>query len=331
MKQMKGYFVIIFVLSFLILPKNLFPQSSGYKVTGKILIGGKNRWDYLSIDTVMHRLFVTHMSKVEAIDLNTGKLVGEIDNLKGVHGIAIAYKYGKGFISNGQDNSVTVFNLRTLKIVDNIKIAAKGPDAIVYDPYTNRVFTFNGDSQNATAIDAKTDKVIGTIELDGSPEFAASDNSGKMYVNLEDKSMIAEFDPATLKTLAKWPVAPGKSPSALAIDLKNGILFSGCRNKIVTIFDTKTEKLITSMPIGAGVDAEVFDPTKKLLFCSCWDGTITEIKESSPTDFKVIDTITTEKGARTMAFDKSTGKIYTVTMLPDGNNNKEFGVLVLTK
>ncbi|MHB8579689.1 MAG: YncE family protein [Ignavibacteriaceae bacterium] len=331
MKQMKSCLVIIFALAFLILPKNLYSQSSVYKVTGKILIGGETRWDYLSIDTVMHRLFIAHMSKVDVLDLNDGKLVGEIDNLNGVHGVVFAYEYGKGFISNGRDNSVTVFNLKTLKKIGNIKIPAKGPDAIVYDSFSKRVFTFNGDSKNATAIDAKTDKVIGNVDLDGSPEFAVSNNKGKMFVNLEDKSMIEEFDPATLKSVAKWSVDPCKSPSALAIDLKNGILFSGCRNKMTAIVDTKTGKLIATLPIGTGVDANAFDPVNKLVFSSCWDGTITVIKEYSPTNFKVIDTISTEKGARTMAFDKSTGKIYTVTMLQGKDNAKEFGVLILSK
>jgi len=331
MKQMKRYVVIIFVLLLFVLPGNLFPQSSGYKVVNKILIGGENRWDYLSIDTVMHRLFIAHMSKVDVVDLNNGKLVGEINDLNGVHGVVFAYEYGKGFISNGRDNSVTVFNLKTLKKIGNIKVPAKGPDAIVYDPFTKRVFTFNGDSKNATAIDAKTDKVIGNIDLGGSPEFAVSNNLGKMFVNLEDQSVIEEFDPKTLKTEAKWPVAPCKSPSALAIDLKNGILFSGCRNKMTAIIDTKTGKLITTLPIGTGVDANYFDPVNKLIFSSCWDGTITVIKEYSPTNFKVIDTISTEKGARTMAFDKSTDKIYTVTMLQGKNNSKEFGILILAK
>ena len=331
MKQMKRYVVIIFVLLLFVLPGNLFPQSSGYKVVNKILIGGETKWDYLSIDTVMHRLFITHMSKVDVVDLNNGKLVGEISNLNGVHGVVFAYEYGKGFISNGRDNSVTVFNLKTLKKIGNIKVPAKGPDAIVYDSFTKRVFTFNGDSKNATAIDAKTDKVIGNIDLGGSPEFAVSNNHGKMFVNLEDQSMIEEFDPKTLKTEAKWSVAPCKSPSALTIDLKNGILFSGCRNKMTAIVDTKTGKLITTLPIGTGVDANYFDPVNKLIFSSCWDGTITVIKEYSPTNFKVIDTISTEKGARTMSFDKSTGKIYTVTMLQGENNSKEFGILILAK
>jgi len=331
---MKKLYLILTVLFFMAIypvSSELYSQTSGYKVAGKILIGGESRWDYLSIDTVMHRLYIAHMSKVDVIDLTTEKLVGEIDSLNGVHGIAFAYEYNKGFITNGKSNSVTVFNLKTLKKEDNIELQAKGPDAIVYDSFSKRIFTLNGHSQNSTAIDAKTNKVIGNVSLDGSPEFAVSNNHGKMFVNLEDKSKVEEFDPKTLKKITVWDLNPGDSPSALAIDLKNGILFSGCHNNMLAISDIKSKKVIKTLPIGKGVDADFFDPVRKLIFVSCGEGTITVVKENSPKDFEVIDNITTEKGARTMSCDVSTGKLYTATMLEGENNSKEFGVLILAK
>ncbi len=328
----KLYYVLTFIFFVLTsINSQLWSQTSSYKVVGKIVIGGENRWDYLSIDTVMHRLYIAHMSKVEVIDLRTEKLIGSIDSLNGVHGIAFAYEYNKGFITNGKSNSVTVFDLKTLKKIGNIEVPAKGPDAIVYDPFTKRIFTLNGDSQNSTAIDAKTDKVIGNVNLDGSPEFCVSTNHGRMFVNLEDKSKIEEFNPKTLKTITKWDLKPGESPSALSLDLKNGLLFSGCHNQMLAISDIKSKKVIKTLPIGKGVDADFFDPVRKLIFVSCWDGTMTVIKENSPKNFEVVDTIATEKGARTMACDVSTGKLYTATMLEGKNNSKEFGVLILAK
>lgn len=323
---MFSFFMVVFTMI-----GNIFPQSSGYKVVGKIVIGGQSRWDYLSIDTVMHRLYVSHMSQVDIIDLNKGTVIGVIPNLNGVHGIAFAQEFNKGFISNGKDNSVTVFNLKTMKVTANVKVPAKGPDALVYDPFSKRVFTFNENSDNATAIDAKSNKVVGNVELDGGPEFAVSNHNGKMFVNIEDKSMIEEFDPKTLKKVNVWSTLPCKSPSALAIDLKTGLLFSGCRNKLMAVVDSKSGKLITSLPIGAGVDADRFDPVNNLVFASCYEGILTVIKENSPTDFKVIDNITTTKGARTMAFDKSADRIYLSAMISGSDNKEQFGVLILAK
>ncbi len=331
MKKLNLLLMLIFVISIFSINQNLFPQSSGYKVVGKIVIGGESRWDYLSIDTVMHRLYVSHMSQVDIIDLNKGTVIGIIPNLNGVHGIAFAQEFNKGFISNGKDNSVTVFNLKTMKVIANVKVPAKGPDAIVYDPFSKRVFTFNGHSDNATAIDANSNKVVGNVELDGGPEFAVSNHNGKMFVNLEDKSMIEEFDPKTLKKVNVWSILPCKSPSALSIDLKTGLLFSGCRNKLIAVVDSKSGKLMTSLPIGAGVDADRFDPVDNYVFASCGEGILTVIKVNSPEDIKVIDNITTTKGARTMAFDKSADRIYLAAMISGNDNKQQFGVLILAK
>jgi DNA-binding beta-propeller fold protein YncE len=283
----------------------LFSQGSGYKVTGSINIGGGNKWDYLTVDTSLHRLYVTHASEVNIIDIDKGALIGTIPNLNGVHGVAIAYEFNKGFISNGKNNSVTVFDLKTLEILDSIKIDGKGPDAIVYDPFTKRVFTFNGKSSNATAIDAQTNKIAGTVTLDAGPEFAVSDGSGKMFVNIEEKNEIQQFDPQSLTVTATWPLDPGKGPSGLAIDREHKILFSGCHNQLMVIVSAESGKVITTQPIGQRIDACAYDPSDGFAFSSNGDGTITVVKEDSPEKFEVLDNIATQKGARTMAVDEN--------------------------
>jgi DNA-binding beta-propeller fold protein YncE len=305
----------------------IFSQGSGYRVADSINIGGGNRWDYIAVDTVSHRLYVTHATEVNVIDIDKGIIIGTIPNLNGVHGVAFANEFNKGFISNGKNNSVTVFDLKTLNVLDSIKVDGKGPDAIVYDPFTKRVFTFNGKSSNSTAIDAQTDKIVGTVTLEAGPEFAVSGGDGKMYVNIEDKSDIQQFNAQTLAVTATWPLAPGEKPSGLAIDREHKILFSGCHNKLMAILSAETGKVITTLPIGERIDACAFDPSDGLAFSSNGEGTITVVKEDSPSKFEVIDNIVTQKGARTMEVDEITHRIFTVTMV--GGNS--FGVLVLDR
>lgn len=304
-------------------------QTSDYKVTGKIIIGGEGRWDYTAVDASNHRLYVSHATKVHVVDLTTNKVVGEIDGLNGVHGIAFAPEFGKGFISNGRNDTVTVFDLKTFKTLGGIHVTGTNPDAIVYEPFTKRIFTFNGRSSNATAIDAKTDKVVGTVKLDGKSEFSASNGKGRMYVNIEDKSLIEEFNPKTLKVISKWPIAPCESPSGLALDIKNNRLFAGGDNKLMAVVDAKSGKVITAVPIGGRVDACAFDPTTNLAFSSNGEGTLTVVKEISPSEFKVLDNVPTEKGLRTMALDPATHNVYLIGMIDDKDNSKSFGVLVL--
>ncbi len=327
-KSILNFAFIIFSVLF-ILPLKIQAQTNSYQVIDSIEIGGGNRWDYLTADPAGERLYVTHATSVAVIDMQTDKIVGEISDLDHIHGVAIVREFGKGYISNGGNSTVTVFNLMTLKKIKEIPVTGKGPDAIVYDPFTKRVFTFNGHGKNSTAIDAKTDKVVGTVALDGGPEFAASDGHGKMYVNLEDESEIEEFNPSTLKVINKWPIAPGKSPSGLAMDTEHGILFSGCRNNMMAVVDAKTGKVITTVPIGRGVDACRYDAAAHLAFASCWDGTLTVIKQESPTKYKLEATVKTDKGARTMALDTVTHRIYTSTMIHDKDGKETFGVLVL--
>ena len=309
----------------------LFSQSNVYKVSGSIDIGGKGWWDYTAVDVPLNKLYVSHGTKVHVIDLNTNSLIGEISNLNGVHGIAFADEFGKGFISNGRNDTVTVFDLKTDKIIDNIHVTGKNPDAIIYDPFTKRIFTFNGNSSNATAIDAKTNKVVGTVDLDGKPEFAVSDGKGLMYVNIEDKGKITQFNPRTLKVLNVWPIAPGESPSGLALDIKNNILFSGCSNNLMMIVNAQTGKIIGSEPIGGHVDGCAFDPETNLAFSSNGDGTLTIVKETSPTEFKVVENVATQKGLRTITLDPATHKVYLIGNLEGIDNSKSFGVLILDK
>ncbi len=331
MKKLIESLLFVLFLVVLFCQANLFPQSSGYKIVKTIPIGGETRWDYLAVDKTYNRLFVSHSSSVAVIDLKTDSLIYEIKNLNGVHGIAFAPEINKGFISNGRSNSVTVFDLKTLKTLDSVEVTGENPDAIKYDSFTKRVFTMNGRSSNTTAIDAKTDKVVGTIKLDGKPEFAVSDEKGKVFVNIEDKSEIQELDPETLKVLNTWSIAPGEEPSGLALDVKNNRLFSVCRNKMMVVVDAKSGKVVTTVPIGSGVDACAFDKNDQIIFSSNGEGNVTIVKEKTPNDFEVTDNVTTERGARTMAFDEKTKRIYTDTAIEGEDNSRVFTVLVLDK
>ncbi len=319
--------ILLSGLLFFIIPGVVFSQASGYKISGKISIGGQGWWDYAAVDTLMNRLYVSHADKVHIIDLKNNKAVGEIDGLNGVHGIVFDDELGKGFISSGRSDTVTVFNLKTFKVTDNIHVTGKDPDAIVFDPFTKRVFTMNGRGNNITAIDAETDEIVGTIKLEGGLEFAVSNGKGSMFVNLEDKSTVVEFNPETLEIIKTWSVAPGEGPSGLAMDIKNNILFSGCHNKMMVISDAETGKVITTVPIGGHVDGCAYDPETHLVFSSNGEGNLTVIKEESPDKFNVLDNIQTEKGFRTMVLDPDTHNIY----LPGMLDNKNFGVLILKK
>ena len=246
------------------------------------------------------------------LDADTYAVLGDIPDTNGVHGIALAPEFGRGFTSNGRANTVTIFDLKTLKTLGMAK-TGEGPDAIVYDPASHRVFTFNGHGGNSTAIDAETGKVTGTIDLGGRPEFAVADGAGHVYANLEDKSELLALDPKALKVKSRWPLAPCEEPSGLAIDMKNRRLFSGCDNKMMTVVDADSGKLITTLPIGGGVDANGFDPDTHLAFASCGEGVLTVVSEDSPDKFTVAQSVATERGARTMAFDPKTHEIFLVT------------------
>ena len=286
--------------------------ASGYHVVQTWKVGGDGGWDYLKIDSQARRLYISRATRVLVIDADTGKSIGEIPDTPGVHGIALAPEFGKGFTSNGRENTVNVFDLKTLKVLNKIKVGAR-PDAIIYDPATKRVFTFNAGSQDATAVDAAKGEVVGSIPLGGKPEFAASDSKGTVFVNLEDKNQIFALDPDKLTVKQRWDLPGCEEPSGLAMDQKNRRLFVGCGNKTMPIVDADSGNILTTLPIGDGVDATAFDDTTGLAFASCGEGVLTVVREESPDKFTVVENVPTQKGARTMALDSKTHNAYTVT------------------
>lgn len=298
-------FATLTLLVFFCVPS--FAQT--YKVTGSIQIGGTGGWDYLYADSANGRLYVSHGPEVIVIDVESEKTVGKISGLKGVHGIAIADDLGNGFISDGGNNQVVSFDLKTLTVKDKIA-AGTNPDGIVYDPYSKRVFAFNGRSKDATAIDATNGKVAGTIALPGKPEFPATDAAGNIFVNIEDKNEIDRIDPKTLTVTAHWPVAPCESPSGLAIDPAGKKLFAVCDGKTMAVVDTDSGQVVATPAIGEGPDAAAYDPGTHLAFSSNGEGSVTVVKADGSGQYSVVQTVKTERGARTMALDTKTHKIY---------------------
>jgi DNA-binding beta-propeller fold protein YncE len=293
---------------------------SGYHKIRKISIPGDGFWDYLTTDPATGRVFVSHGTEVDVVDGKKGEVVGSITGLKLVHGIALAPEFNHGFISDGAANQVVVFNMTTLAKVGEVA-AGMNPDGIIYDPASKRVFAFNGRSASATAVDAEKGTLAGTVTLEGKPEFPAPDGKGHVYVNIEDKSEVMEIDSKALMVLHKWPLAPCEEPSGMAMDTKTRRLFSGCDNKMMAVMDADTGKVVTTVPIGGGVDATWFDPGTKYVLNSCGqDGVLTVIHEDSPDQYTVVQNVPTEKGARTMALDAKTHTVYLalaeVQMLP---------------
>jgi DNA-binding beta-propeller fold protein YncE len=284
----------------------------GYHVTRRINAGGEGGWDYLTVDTAGNRLFLSRGSHAMVIDLARDSIIADIPNTPGIHGVALAPELNRGFTSNGRDSSVTIFDYRTLAPISVVKIPARNPDAILYDPATKRVFTFNGGTANATAIDATNGTVLGNVDLGGKPETAVSEG-GKIYANVEDKNEIAVFDPNTLKVLARWPLAPCEEPTGLAIDRVHQRLFAGCGNKVMAVVDIRTGKVVASPAVGDGVDAAAFDPVTQLAFTSNGEGSITVIHEDTPDKYTVLETVPTQRGARTMAIDPRNHRLYTVS------------------
>jgi YVTN family beta-propeller protein len=285
-----------------------------YELKQKFTLGGEGFWDYLKYDPAGKRLFISHGTHVVVVDPEKGTVIGDIPDTPGVHGIALAPELGKGFTSNGRENSVTVFDLKTLKQTAKIKLEGAGnPDAILYDPASKRVFTFNGRTSNSSVIDAKTNAVVATIPLPGRPEFAVADGKGKVFANIEDKSELTSIDSRHAKVLNTWPLSPCESPSGLAMDRKHRRLFSGCHNKMMAVVNADTGKVIATPAIGEGVDANRFDPGTQLAFSSNGDGTLTVVHEDSPDKFTVIENAPTQRFARTMALNPQNHDVYLVT------------------
>ena len=308
---MKPLPLLIFTLSLSLLAASA-QTAGGYHVTKKIPIAGEGSWDYLTVDESARRLYVSHGTQVEVLDVDSGAIVGKIANTPGVHGIAIAPDLGRGFVSNGQSSTVTIFDLKTLKTIADVPTGKK-PDAIIYDPATSRVFAFNGGSNSATAIQAAEGKIAGTVDLGGGPEFAVADGSGYVYDNLEDESLVLKINSRSLKVEQRWPTAPCASPSSMAMDRPNRRLFIGCRSKVMAVMNADTGQVITTLSIGDHVDATAFDPDSRLIFNSNGEGTITVIHQDSPDKYSVVESVKTLPRAKTMALDPKTHQLFLST------------------
>ena len=289
------------------------PLCAEMKILKTIPVGGEGGWDYLTVDAAGHRLFLSRGTRVDVLDLNTGKVTGEIPNTPGVHGIALNHALGKGYVSAGRDNSVVVFNLSDLKVEGKIA-AGKNPDFILFDEPSNRVITFNGGSADATLIDAKTGTVAATLPLGGKPEAAVSDGTGKVYVNIEDTAELVAIDARAAKVLRRIKITGCDEPSGLAIDVKHSLTFSGCGNKVMAVTSLDSGKVVAAIPIGAGVDGNGFDAERGLAFSSNGgDGTLTVARGTPGGHFAVVQTVPTQRGARTMAVDPATHHVFLMT------------------
>ncbi len=276
----------------------------------KIPLSGDAGWDYLTVNDATGQLYVSHGNKVQVVDLKTGKETAAITDLNGVHGIALAPKLNKGFITGGKDSSVTIFDLRTNTVIEKVKVTGANPDAILFDEFSGRVFVYNGRTSNATVIDATTNKIIATITLDGKPEFSVTDGKGKVFVNIEDKSEISMINATSLKVEHTWSISPGEEPSGLAFDPVTHRLFAVCENKMMVVVNADNGKVITTVPIGEGVDGVAFDPLLKRVYSSNGEGTLTMIIEKPKDVYEVLATAPTQRGGRTIAIDRSTHSLY---------------------
>lgn len=308
-------FLLVATVSFLPAPARAadeVPADLKYRVIRRLPLEGETGWDYLIASGEKRRLYITRGTHVSVLDADSGDVVGKVADTPGVHGVALAPALGRGFTSNGRDDTVTVFDLKTLAPITKVKTGAN-PDAIIYEPTTRRVFVFNGRSKDATVIDAERDTVAGGFPVGGKPEFAAVDGAGMVYVNVEDTNEVLAIEAKSMTVKSRWPLAPGTDPTGLAIDPKSRRLFVGCGNKQLVILNADNGKVVTTLEIGAGVDAVEFDALAGGIFTSNGvDGTLTVGRMDTPEKFRVVDTVPTQKGGRTMAFDPWTRHIFIV-------------------
>jgi DNA-binding beta-propeller fold protein YncE len=295
-----------------VLASALPAQKPHYHEIASYVLGGSGGWDYLVFDSVGHRLFIARQNRVMVVDPDRGTVLGEIPGLNRAHGVALVHAVRRGFATSGADSAVTMFDLETLEVLGKITAAADD-DAILYDPASRRVFTFNGDAGSSTVIDPASGTRVGTIELGGKPEFGVSAGDGKLYVNIEDKGEVAEIDARAMRVTRRWSIVPCESPTGLAVDRAHHRLFSVCRSKVMAISDAANGKLLTTVPIGGGVDGAAFDPGTGDAFSSNGDGTMTVVHEDSPSQFRVVETVPTMPGARTMTIDPRTHRLYLAT------------------
>ncbi|HXQ64070.1 MAG TPA: YncE family protein [Steroidobacteraceae bacterium] len=287
---------------------------AAYTVVDRWMPGGAGGWDYLTIDAPRHRLFITRGDRVEVLDSESGKVIGGIANTAGVHGVALAPDLKRGYTSNGRANSVTEFDYDTLAVLREVPVPGANPDAILYEPLHHHLFTFNGRSKDATVFDARTLTVITTLPMPDKPEFAADGRHGRVYVNIEsEQGQIVAIDTAKLALAATWPLPGCTRPTGLAIDSANGRLFSVCSSNVMTVTDAKTGRQVARVAIGDAPDAAAFDAAHGFVFSSNGDGTLTVIRQDSADAYSVAATLATQRGARTMALDPATRRIYLVT------------------
>ncbi len=317
-------------------------QTGGYHVVNTFHIPSPGGWDYIAVSPVNGNIYVSHSTQVNILNQNTGDSVGVIPNTTGVHGIAFAPEFKKGFTSNGKLNTVTVFDINTNAVLAQIK-TGENPDAIMYDPFSKKVYTCNGRSKDLSVIDPATNEVVKTVDLGGKPETPVSDETGNLYINIEDKSEIAVVNTKTYTVTNRWKIGNGKEPSGLAIDVKTKRLFAGCDNKLLIVMNAENGKVVKELPIGDGCDGVAFDAELQNVFSSNGEGTLTVIHEKSAKEFSVVENATTKKGARTLAVDEKTHHVYlpTADFLPADPNEKEhrrpgivpgsFQVLVVSK
>jgi DNA-binding beta-propeller fold protein YncE len=301
----------LLVLTLIIGPASGVPPDSSYRLLKKLILGGEGGWDYFDVEPGTGHVFIPRGSHILVLDAE-GKQVADIPGVKGAHAIVFAPELKRAFLST--DGTVTILDLETMKVASEVSLNGKDPDAILYDASVKRVFTFNGGgSKDATAIDAESGKVLASVPLGGKPETAQADGAGHVYVNVEDKNRIVAFDAKTFKVLNTWPLSPCEEPAGMAIDVAHQRLFAGCHNQLMAVVDYTNGKVVTSIPIGKGIDANRFDPGTGFAFASCGDGTITVAHEDSPDKYTVVQTIQTQRGARTMALDAKNHNVYTVT------------------
>ena len=305
-----GAFMFAMTGVFAAMNQSAAAPKDGYEVVARYAVGGAGGWDFLSVDEKRHRLYVSRGDRVQVLDTLSGKVVGTLPDTAGVHGIAVAGDLGVGFTSNGRSDSVTAFNLDTFAVIDTVTVTGTNPDAILFEPFTQRILTFNGRSANVTAIDATSRKVVGTLAVSGKPEVAVSDGRGRVFVNIEDKNSIAVIDMATFTVSKTWPLGDCDGPTGLAIDRQRERLFSVCQNKKMMVVDAKTGSVLAALPIGSGPDGAEFDAALNLAFSSNGEGTVTIVSAGATGPFTVVDTVRTQKSARTLALDSATHRLY---------------------
>jgi len=310
MKKSTTRYPGLFALGLLLTATPFCLADTSYHLLQTIPVGGEGGWDYLSVDSAAHRLYVSHGTKVVVIDTATDKVAGEIADTPGVHGFVVAPGLNRGFASNGRENKASIVDLKTLQTLSKVA-TGENPDAILYEPGQREVYTWDGRGHTATVFEAATGKVVATVPVGGKPEFAQADPAaGRVYVNIEDKNEVLALDTKRHAIVNHWPIAPGEEASGLAIDLAHHRLVIGCSNDKMVFMDSESGKVVGSVDAGHGIDATSFDPGTQLAFASAGDGTVTIAHEDSPDKFTVVQKLATARGARTMTLDPATHKIY---------------------